>query len=239
MLVRLLLVAAILAGLYFLLRRLRRSPTAVPRILRGVAVAGTAVLLLLLTVRGGAEIAVPLLTVLVPLLVRWLNARSLPPSPAPAKPGSTGCSTVTTRFLSMELDHATGAMSGRVLEGRFAGRSLRDLPLQDLLELWRECQSDTQSTAVLEAYLDRHAEAGWRERLRDAGPAADSDRDSGAMDRAEAYQILGLQPDASPEQIRAAYRRLIQRVHPDHGGTSYLAARLNWARDLLLGADLK
>ena len=238
MLARLLLIVAVLAGLFFLLPRLRRSPTAVPRILRGIAVAGTAFLLLLLTVRGGAEIAVPLLTVLVPLLVRWLNARPLPPSPASAKPGSTSCSTVTTRFLSMELDHATGAMSGRVLEGRFAGRSLRDLPLQDLLELWRECQSDTQSTAVLEAYLDRHAEAGWRERLR-AGPTADSDRDSGAMDRAEAYQILGLQPDASPEQIRAAYRRLIQRVHPDHGGTSYLAARLNWARDLLLGADLK
>jgi hypothetical protein len=237
MLVRLLLVAAILAGLYFLLRWLRRSPTAVPRILRGVAVAATAALLLLLTVRGGAEIAVPLLTVLVPLLVRWLNTRPPPSSSAPVKPGSSGCSTVTTCFLSMELDHATGMMSGRVLEGRFAGRTLRDLSLQNLLDLWRDCQSDAQSLAVLEAYLDRHAEAGWRERLRDTGPTADSNRDSGVMDRAEAYQILGLQPGASREDIQAAYRRLIQRVHPDHGGSSYLAARLNQARDVLLGVN--
>jgi hypothetical protein len=231
MLARLLLIAAVLAGLYFLLRRLRRSPAAVPR---GVAVAGTAALLLLLTVRGGAEIAVPLLAVLVPLLARWLNTRPPPSSPAPSQPGSPGCSTVATRFLSMELDHATGAMSGRVLEGRFAGCSLRDLPLEDLLELWRECRSDARSLAVLEAYLDRRAEACWRERLRDAGPTMDSDRGSGAMDRAEAYQILGLQPGASREDIQAAYRRLIQRVHPDHGGSSYLAARLNQARDVLL-----
>ncbi len=138
----------------------------------------------------------------------------------------------------MELDHATGAMSGRVLEGRFARCSLRDLSLQDLLELWRECQSDPQSVAVLEAYLDRHAEADWRERLRDADRAADPNRVSGTMGQAEAYQILGLQPGASREDIQSAYRRLIQRVHPDHGGSSYLAARLNQARDVLLGMGL-
>jgi DnaJ-domain-containing protein 1 len=128
-------------------------------------------------------------------------------------------------------------MSGRVLEGRFAGRTLRDLSLQNLLDLWRECQSDAQSLAVLEAYLDRHVEAGWREQVCDTGPTADSNRNSGVMDRAEAYQILGLQPGASREDIQAAYRRLIQRVHPDHGGSSYLAARLNQARDVLLGVN--
>ena len=124
-------------------------------------------------------------------------------------------------------------MSGRVLKGRFAKRSLRDLPLQDLLELWRECQPDSQSVAVLEAYLDRHASPDWRERLREAD--VDVDKVSGAMDRTEAYQVLGLQPGANREEIQAAYRRLIQRVHPDHGGSSYLAARLNQARDVLLG----
>ncbi len=237
MLVRVLLVVAALIGAYFLIRRLRAIAWGVqgPRL---AISAGLAALLLLLTVRGGAEIAVPLLIVLAPFLVRWLNTRS-PPSPAaPAKPGSSGCSTITTRFLSMELDHATGAMSGRVLEGRFARHSLRDLSLQDLLDLWRECQSDAQSVAVLEAYLDRHAEADWRERLRDTGSTADPNRVSGAMDRVEAYQILGLQPGASREDIQAAYRRLIQRVHPDHGGSSYLAARLNQARNVLLGVVL-
>ena len=233
MLVRVLLVVAALIGAYFLIRWLRAITWGVQASRLAIAAALTA-LLLLLTVRGGAEVAVPLLTVLAPFLLRWLNARP-PPSPAaPAQPGSLGCSTVTTRFLTMELDHATGAMSGRVLEGRFAKRSLRDLPLQDLLVLWRECQSDAQSVAVLEAYLDRHAEADWRERLHDAEPTAGFNGTSGKMDQVEAYQVLGLQPGASREDIQAAYRRLIQRVHPDHGGSSYLAARLNQARDVLL-----
>jgi len=170
--------------------------------------------------------------VLAPLLVRWLNTRPLPSPVDPVQPGLSGCSTVTTRFLSMELDHATGVMTGRVLEGRFVGHSLRDLPLRDLLALWRECRVDTQSVAVLEAYLDRHADANWREQAHVADQA---DKVSGTMGRAEAYQILGVQPEASREEIQAAYRRLIQRVHPDHGGSSYLAARLNQARDVLLG----
>jgi len=235
MLVRVLLVVAALIGAYFLFRWLRRFSWGGqgPRL---AIAAGLIALLLLLTVRGGAEVAVPLLTVLAPFLLRWLNTRPLPSSSSTstsAKPASAGCSTVATRFLSMELDHATGAMSGQVLEGRFAKRSLRDLRLQDLLELWRECQLDSQSVAVLEAYLDRHANPDWRERLREAD--VDVDKVSGAMDRTEAYQVLGLQPGANREEIQAAYRRLIQRVHPDHGGSSYLAARLNQARDVLLG----
>ena len=231
MLVRILLIVAVLIGGYFLVRRLRRFPWRVqgPRV--AVAI-GAVAFLLLLTVRGGAEIALPLLTVLAPLLVRWLNTRPLPSPVDPAQPGLSGCSTVTTRFLSVELDHATGAMTGRVMEGRFVGCLLRDLPLRDLLALWRECQVDAQSVAVLEAYLDRHADANWREQVHVADQA---DKVSGVMDRAEAYQILGLQPEASREEVQAAYRRLIQRVHPDHGGSSYLAARLNQARDVLLG----
>ena len=232
MLVRILLIVAVLIGGYFLIRRLRRFPWRVQGSRLVVAV-GITVFLLLLTVRGGAEIALPLLTVLAPLLVRWLNTRPLPSPIDPAQPGSSGCSTVTTRFLSMELDHATGTMTGRVLEGRFVGHSLRDLPLRDLLALWWECRVDAQSVAVLEAYLDRHADANWREQVHVADQA---DKVSGTMDRAEAYQILGLQPEASREEIQAAYRRLIQRVHPDHGGSSYLAARLNQARDILLGS---
>lgn len=236
MLVRALLVVAVLIGIYFLVRWLRRSTWSAqgPRL---AIAAGVMAFLLLLTVRGGAEIAIPLLTVLVPILVRWLGTRSLPSPAAPAQPGSSSRSKVATRFLSMELDHATGAMTGQVLEGCLVGRFLRDLPLQDLLVLWRECQVDAQSVAVLEAYLDRHAEVDWRERLRDADRAADPNRVSGTIDRAEAYQILGLQPGASREDIRSAYRRLIQRVHPDHGGSSYLATRLNQARDILLGLD--
>lgn len=230
---RILLVVTVLIGGYFLIRRLRRFSWRAPSLPLFI-VAGM-LLLLLLTMRGGAEVAVPLLAVPALLLVRWLNTRP-PPSPAdPAQPGSVGYSTVTTRFLSMKLNHATGAMTGQVLEGRFVGCSLRDLPLRDLLTLWRECQEDAQSVAVLEAYLDHHAEANWREQAWVTDQATNSAKISETMDPAEAYQILGLRPEASREEIQAAYRRLIQRVHPDHGGSSYLAARLNQARDALLG----
>ena len=56
----------------------------------------------------------------------------------------------------------------------------------------------------------------------------------GAMSRAEALKVLGLEEGASEEQIRAAHRRLILQIHPDKGGTSYLAAKINEAKDVLL-----
>jgi len=222
MLIRVLLVAAVLIGLYLLVRELRRSGSSA-RLPRLLAAAGIAGFLMLLTVRGGAEIAVPLLAVLAPLLLRWLQL----PSPTATGQASPNQSAVTTRFLVMTLDHASGVMSGTVREGRFAGRSLQDLTRPELLELWRECQPDPQSTAVLEAYLDRHVDAGWRNQ-------ADTERKDRTMDRAEAYRVLGLQSGADRDEIQAAYRRLIQRVHPDQGGSSDLAARINQARDVLL-----
>lgn len=236
MLVRVLLVAAVLIVCFFLIRWLRRSPWAarVPHVLMAVGIVG---FLLLLTVRGGGEIAVPLLAVLTPFLLRWLNTHS----PSLSMPGGSpqqGQSVVTTQFLRMMLDHATGAMSGVVREGRFAGRSLQDLNLRELLDFWRECQTDPQSVAVLEAYLDRHGDPAWRDQFRDsehAGPTADATAaPSSHMDRTEAYEILGLRVGSSRDEIQAAYRRLMQRVHPDQGGSSYLAARINQARDVLL-----
>lgn len=231
MLIRVLLVAAVLIGLYLLVHKLRRSGSSA-RLPRLLAAAGIAGFLMLLTVRGGAEIAVPLLAVLAPLLLRWLQLPS--PSSTTTGQASPNQSTVTTRFLVMTLDHVSGVMTGTVREGRFVGRSLQDLTRPELLELWRECQPDPQSTAVLEAYLDRHVDAGWRDQAdterKDRTQATANDH----MDRAEAYRVLGLQSGAGRDEIQAAYRRLIQRVHPDQGGSSDLAARINQARDVLL-----
>ena len=235
MLIRLILLIAALLGFYWLLRRLRRLGWS-QRLRRIAITAGVGSLLLLLTVRGGAEFTLPLLTVLAPFLLRWLNAPVS--SSTTAASGASGKSEVATRFLRMTLDHATGVMSGIVQAGRFVGRSLSDLTDQELLVLWRDCQEDPESLAVLEAYLDRQDNAEWREQFRRAeAETADFTHTAfrdGAMSRAEAYEILGLSPDASQDQIQAAYRRLMQRLHPDHGGSAYLAARLNQARQVLL-----
>jgi hypothetical protein len=233
MLPRLVLLVILLIGAYFLFRRLRRLGWS-QRLRRIVVVIGVGAMLLLLIVRGGAEIALPLLTILTPFLLRWLNA----PLPSPSSVVSSGVggqSEITTHFLRMTLDHVTGIMSGVVQAGCFAGRLLPDLTSQELLVLWRECQVDQESVAVLEAYLDRQGDSEWREQFRRA-ETADSARTTShdsTMSRAEAYEVLGLLPSANQEEIQVAYRRLMQRLHPDHGGSAYLAARLNQARQIL------
>jgi DnaJ family protein C protein 19 len=58
---------------------------------------------------------------------------------------------------------------------------------------------------------------------------------TGAMSRSEAYEVLGLRPNATEAEIRDAHRRLMRAAHPDTGGSDWLAARINQARDILLG----
>jgi len=145
-------------------------------------------------------------------------------------------SDIRTAWLSMRLHHGSGAMSGEVLQGAFVGRSLQGLDLPDLLSLLRDCAAaDAQSAALLEAYLDRRFGPEWREQApQDEAPrAADN---GGAMTREQALDILGLAPGADATAIREAHRRLMKKMHPDHGGSNYLAAQINRAKDLLLGA---
>ncbi|MBA5777982.1 DnaJ domain-containing protein [Stappia sp. F7233] len=165
-----------------------------------------------------------------------LGLRKIPGfSPAgSSSPSGGGASSVRSRFLDMRLDHSSGKMDGLVLEGRFQGQMLSGLALGELKELWRDVMGDDDSRALLEAYLDRR-QAGWRVDFeadaagRQSGPAR-----SGAMTEEEAYQVLGLSHGAGETEIRAAHRRLMKRLHPDHGGTSFLAAKLNEAKDVLL-----
>jgi len=151
--------------------------------------------------------------------------------------GGGQSSAVNTRFLAMRLDHESGALSGSVLEGQFKGRTLDTLALDELLALLSECRIDEQSAAVLEAYLDREHADVWRERYQASGGNPDEERAvglGGAMSRDEAYQVLGLSEAASEEEIVAAHRRLMQKLHPDRGGSTFLAAKINQAKDTLM-----
>ena len=142
-------------------------------------------------------------------------------------------SRVQSAFIEMELDHDTGAMTGRVLAGRYQGVTLDSLDVKALLAMLAEI--DEESRALLVAYLERR-HPGWREHA-DGGAATgqvETPR-SGKMSTEEAQQILGIAPGASPEDISRAHRLLMKKLHPDHGGTTYLAARVNEAKDVLLG----
>jgi hypothetical protein len=133
----------------------------------------------------------------------------------------------------MELDHDTGRMQGRVLAGSYQGASLEALDQASLMKLFTEIDEDSRD--LLAAYLDRR-EPGWRGHAQSEGSAGAGSRPGGAgkMTEEEAYQILGIQRGASTEEIRRAHRSLIKKLHPDQGGTTYLAARINEAKDILL-----
>jgi hypothetical protein len=149
------------------------------------------------------------------------------------RPGSQ--SAVRSRYLAMRLDHDSGALKGTVTAGSMAGRSLDELALNVLEALLVEVGDDADSVALLEGYLDRRFPR-WREDLEgDRAARPGRAADSGAMTDEEAYEVLGLAPGASEAEIRAAHRRLMKRFHPDQGGTSFLAAKINQAKDRLLG----
>lgn len=143
-------------------------------------------------------------------------------------------SSVRTAALEMELDHDSGKMEGVVLAGKYEGNMLGQMNLVDLLELRNELVSDVDSIRLLEAYLDGRFTV-WREDAHaGAGDGLGEPPATGAMTQEEAYQILGLEPGAAPADVRKAHRRLMQRVHPDLGGSSFLAARINEAKEVLL-----
>lgn len=151
-----------------------------------------------------------------------------------ARPTAGRRSTVRTAALEMELDHDTGALDGVVLAGSSEGRRLQEMTLEELLRLNSELAADAESRQLLETYLDGRFPV-WRQHAQaDAGGGEARAPRSGAMTKQEAYEILGLEAGAAPAEIRKAHRRLMQRLHPDLGGSSFLAARINEAKEVLL-----
>lgn len=193
--------------------------------LGALAVAG------LLGARGRLDIAIPLgLTGLG--LLGWLPW-SIPGLGARMRKSAGQVSRVRSAFVEMELDHDTGKMRGRILAGRHEGAALDALDVATLAGFLPDI--DEESRSLLMAYLDRR-EPLWRENAQ-AGATAGSSRggwSTGKMTEEEAYQVLGVQPGASAKDIGLAHRSLMKKLHPDQGGSTYLAARVNEAKDVLL-----
>jgi hypothetical protein len=147
--------------------------------------------------------------------------------------GDDNESAVRARFISMTLDHDTGEVTGKVISGKFRGRDLMSLDELETRMLLDEVAGDPDSLALLETWLDKNR-AGWREQFAAQDAAGPSDGAAATDPDAEAYEILGVRPGASADEIRAAYRKLMMGVHPDQGGSAYLAAKINAAKDRLL-----
>jgi DnaJ domain len=149
-----------------------------------------------------------------------------------AQRSSGQSSRVRSQFLDMSLDHDSGELSGEILAGPNAGRSLHEFDLTQLLAMMPGF--DAESVSLLESYLDRRFPA-WRQNAQGDGAGRQrSAAPGGKMTAEEAYQILGLQPGASRDEIGRAHRALMKKLHPDQGGSTYLAARVNEAKDTLL-----
>jgi hypothetical protein len=141
-------------------------------------------------------------------------------------------SRVRSRFFDMTLDHDTGGLTGNIISGANAGRSLEDFDLPALLGMFGEL--DAESVPLLESYLDRRFPA-WRQNAQGDGAGRQRRAAPGTkMTNEEAYQILGLKPGAGRDEISRAHRALMKKLHPDQGGSTYLAARVNEAKEVLL-----
>jgi hypothetical protein len=212
----------------------KADPKYLAKVLRpagGILAVGAAAFLLF---RGHPEVAIPLgLTGLG--LLGWGPFASTGWFQRIQKtPGQV--SRVRAPRVEMELDHDSGTMRGTILAGRLQGASLDDLDLATLLGLLAEFDAD--SRALLAAYLDRR-EPGWREHAQDGAAAGQSTgegpaRRSNKMTEEEAYQILGIPAGASDQEIGRAHRALMKKLHPDQGGSTYLAAQINEAKEVLL-----
>ncbi len=242
---RVLLLLAIVITAYILIRRVQNLP---PHKRRAgylqLLFGGAAVAVVLLTLAGkmhwiGAAVtgllvaarqALPLLIRSFPLLAQWLQQRQ-----GPGQSGSQH-SEVKSQFLRMTLDHSSGELDGEVTNGPFKDWFLREMDRQQLLDLLEFCRAnDPDSEQLLSSYLEQRFPEGF-----DQDAQSEADEPSGSastgMTRREALAVLGLDDDATEDDIIAAHRSLIQKLHPDRGGNDYLAAKINEAKDFLLKA---
>jgi DnaJ-domain-containing protein 1 len=224
--------------LYSLLQMFRAANPAV--LARGVKIGGGVVALAVAAftgIKGELAVAIPL-GIFGAGLLGWSpfgasgfsNIGGLFGSRTKRSPGQT--SQVRSQFLDMTLDHDNGELTGRIVAGPQAGHSLDEFDLAQLAAMI--AGFDAESVALLESYLDRRFPAWRQDAQGDAARGQGRAAASGKMTNEEAYQILGLQPGATTDEIGRSHRALMKKLHPDQGGSTYLAARVNEAKDTLL-----
>jgi hypothetical protein len=223
--------AVLVLVLWALHKLAKANPRTLARNLQTAGGVGALAVAGLLATRGSFAFAVPLGIAGLAMLGLWPGMPAGLSGRWSKSPGQV--SRVRSAFIEMELDHDTGSMQGRILAGPYEGSTLDALNIPTLMRLCGDI--DPESRALLTAYLDRR-EPGWREDADDGAAAGSGGAppNAGPMTQEEAYQVLGLEPGASANDITRAHRSLMKKLHPDQGGSTYLAARVNQAKDVLL-----
>jgi hypothetical protein len=223
--------AIVVGGLWFIRKMAKTPQTAMPGFIQKAAGFGIMGLAGLFALRGGMQIAVPMFLFGLGLAGKgqaFPNGFNWGKSKTPGQK-----SRVATSLLAMELDHDSGGMNGEVLAGALKGRLLSSLTQLEMMSFHATCKSaGDQSLPLYEAWLDR-AQPEWRAAW--GGAKSSASHAGGAMSREEAAAVLGIDVKASAADIKAAHKRLMKDFHPDKGGSDYLAAKINAAKDVLLG----
>jgi len=212
---------AIIIGLVLIVRGLAASePRRAWAAVKVIGIVIVVVVVVFFAVTHGIATTLMAVALLAPVLLRWRGLGRLMRNMRGPSPGRT--SDVETAFLRMTLDHDSGVLDGTVLRGGFRGRRLQEMSEAEMFELLRECRIED--------------EPAWRagKEGADAGSRRGPSPGAAAMTPEEAYQILGLQPGATTDQIKDAHHKLMLKLHPDQGGSTYLATKINQAKDLLV-----
>jgi hypothetical protein len=224
--------AIVIGGLWFIRKMARTPQTAMPGFIQKVAGVGIMGFAGLLALRGAMQIAVPVFLFGLGLAGKgsaFPNGFNWGKNKSPGQK-----SRVATSLLAMELDHDSGGMDGEVLTGTLKGRKLSALTQQEMISFHGLCKTaGDQSLPLYEAWLDR-AQPEWRAAWGGGGSTGAATA-GGNMSREEAAAILGLKIGATAAEIKSAHKRLMKDFHPDKGGSDYLAAKINAAKDVLLG----
>ncbi len=231
---RVLLLIAIIWAIFALSKYLKRqAPEKRKALTWKFAVYGLVLVIIALAITGklhpvGAVIAasIPFFKGLTSLALRWL------PSLINFKPTGFSPSVLTTRHLKVVIDPLSGKLSGEILAGEYHGSALADLNHDQLVQLLQSYQQqDPESARLLRAYMQQRFQQQSEQQSQHQENNATA---SATMGRTEALQILGLASDATKKDIVSAHRKLMQKLHPDRGGSDYLAAKINQAKDRLL-----
>ena len=233
----------LLAFFYLLKNFMRSSKASQQKLLIKIAIFLATGILILLVITGRIHILAALgagLLVLLRRLPLLLNALPLLQKLFGQKPVNTqgDKSTLETSLLNMTLDHDSGEIDGTVMAGKYTGRQLSRMDIQALTELHQMAVArHPDAVEVLETYFERVYGEQWYEQFG-TGPHNSASASDG-LSSGQALDILGLQAGASEAEIISAHRKMMQKFHPDRGGSNYLAAKVNEAKDVLLSAMRK